>query len=152
MSRVSRNLSMLRDNHDELREASDLRNRRGQAKLNAQHVDLLVFLDWFRTNAILARQDRSLLTAFKVTVPKDTSEAKKLARLHGNVEQRALEACVSDFLPKFLKTLREEEGEEPRKDESDSEENEEDSDIEGLVLDREDPEVDAGLLSDDDED
>ena len=148
MARVSRNLSLLRDNHEEVRAAHDISRRQWQGKLQTHSDDLLKSIDEFKSMGILRREDRKILTEFNVKVPKDVSGRAKVERQFGNIEQRALEECCRDFLPKFLQKLQEEQnstGSEGVIDDIDDENDQ------APLLDPNDPEYDAGLGFDWDE-
>ena len=106
MKYVSRNLWFLRENDDDMKAALNVRHRTGHRKEPKGSAELRVCLEFFREKKILERKDRTLIEFFAVDMKKVT--AKKLARLHGDLEQRALEETTSTFLPKFMRGLRSE--------------------------------------------
>ena len=133
MHRVSKNLSLLKDNHEDMRNANDIKSGKGKRKIATFQVDFERVIAYFKATNILANQDRKITQTFGVKVPKEAAKSKKLERRYSksgqrSVEERALEEYVSKYLPKFMAKLQEEGGAEMFDDSSEGDDHDDDDD------------------------
>ena len=105
LNRVSRNLVFMRSTWDGLAVASGTRKKITANRGREDDEAVRICMDYFKELDILTYKPRTMEDIFF----QDKSVPKNLNRLHGGLDNRALQSCYSTFLPAFISKMQQRE-------------------------------------------
>jgi hypothetical protein len=152
MARVARNLVKLRETHEDMKTNSGMAKRKKSTPtLKKMEADMRAIVDYFKSKAILSDSKRNKHQFFDIKVTKENKS--KLDLLVDDIDQASLEHTLSHFIPKLLQQMRDEKpGEASINDASVADiEDEEGEGAMFVDLGGVDPELDSGVLSEEDD-